>query len=334
MNHATTTVDRATGDALTAAAAVAVSAPSILNTQPWRWRIAPGRLDLLAERARRLTVTDPQGRMLVISCGAALHHARIALAAAGWSVHVARFPDAGQPDLLATLTMTGRTAVEAVATRLARAIPVRHTDRRPVSDRSLPAAAMDTIARAARAEGGLHILTTDQVLDLAAAARRAAELQANDPQVGAELAYWTGPSAPTGTGLPAEVLPDQPAQTTVPGRDFGRPGTLHIGTGHDRAAVYALLFGDADQPASWLRTGEALSAAWLTATSLGVSVVPLSDVVEIDHTRQTLRRLIAGLGHPHLVLRLGIADTEPAGHSHTARLPIPSVVDTSFEPPA
>jgi hypothetical protein len=291
-------------------------------------------LELFAERARQLTVTDPQGRMLIISCGAALHHARIALAAGGWSSDVARLPDAGQPDLLATLTVTGRIAVADVAARLAKAIPVRHTDRRPVSYRSLPAASLDTIARAARAEGGLHILTTDQVLDLASASCRAAEVQADDPDVAAELAYWTGPAAPTGTGLSSGVLPDRPAETTVPGRDFGRTGTLPIGTGHDQAALYGLLFGDADDPRSWLRTGEALSAAWLFATTLGVSIVPLSDAVEVDHTRQSLRRLIAGLGHPHLVLRFGIADAEPAGHARTARLPIMSVVDTAVEPPA
>src|SRR2546423_1059434 len=144
---------------------------------------------------------------------------------------------------------------------------------------------------AARAESGLPIFTPDQALELASAACRAAEVRAGDPRVAAELASWTGPAAPTGAGLPTGVLPDHPAQTTVPGRDFGRAGTLPIGTGHDKAAVYALLFGEADEPVNWLRTGEALSAAWLTATTLGVSVVPLSDVVEVVHTGQTLRHL-------------------------------------------
>jgi hypothetical protein len=192
---------------------------------------------------------------------------------------------------------------------------------------------MDSIAAAARAEGGLHIFTPGQALELAVAACRAAAVQADDPRVGEELACWTGTAAPIGTGLPTGVLPDHPAQTIVPGRDFGRAGTLPIGSGHDQAAVYALLFGDADEPASWLRSGEALSAAWLTATTLGVSVVPLSDVVEVTHTRQTLRRLIAGLGYPHLVLRLGVADPEQTGYVHTPRLATTPIVDTSAERP-
>jgi hypothetical protein len=319
-----------TGDALNGAAAAAGHAPSILNTQPWRWRIGSGRLELFAERSRQLPVTDPQGRLLAISCGAALHHARIALAAAGWSVRVVRLPDPDRSDLLATLTVTGPTPVSTASTRLADAILDRHTDRRPVSETPLPDAHLTAIVAAARAEANLHILTHDQVPALAAAVSRAAAVRADDPRVRAELAYWTGASAPTGTGLPAGVLPEHPAQTTVPGRDFGRTGTLHLGSGHDRAAVYALLFSAADDPVSWLRSGEALSAAWLTATTLGVSVVPLSDVVEVAFTRQRLRHLLTGLGCPHLVLRLGIADPEPAGYVHTPRLDT-ATVDASGE---
>jgi nitroreductase len=320
MKRATVIVDRPSGDVLAGAVAAAGHAPSILNTQPWRWQLEPGRLELSAERSRQLPATDPQGRFLTISCGAALHHARTALAAAGWSAHVTRLPGPDQPDLLATLTVTGPTPVSEAAARLAAAIPARHTDRRPVSETPLSDAYLNAIAAAARAETDLHILTHQQVPDLAAASCRAAAVQADDPRVRAELAYWTGTSTPTGTGLPDGVLPEHPAQTTVPGRDFGRTGTLPIGSGHDKAAVYALLFGTADDPLSWLRSGEALSAAWLTATTLGVSVVPLSDVVEVAYTRQTLRRILAGIGCPHLVLRLGIADTEPGGYVHTPRL--------------
>ncbi|MEU7876195.1 nitroreductase [Dactylosporangium sp. NPDC049140] len=331
MSHATTTVDRPRGDVLIGAAAAAGFAPSILNTQPWRWRLEPGRLQLFAERSRQLTVTDPQGRQLMISCGAALHHARTALAAAGWTAHVTRLPDTRQPDLLATLTVADPIAATEVAGRLARAIPARHTDRRPVSDQPLPAASVDAIAAAARAHSRLHIFTPDQALALASAAGRAAAVQADDPRVRAELAHWTGTAAPPGAGLPAEVLPEHPAQTTVPGRDFGRGGTLPIGTGHDKTAVYALLFGDADEPANWLRTGEALSAAWLTATTLGVSVVPLSHVIEVLPARLTLRRLINGLGSPHLVLRLGVADPEHPGYVHTPRLAATPTTDSSAE---
>ena len=174
----------------------------------------------------------------------------------------------------------------------------------------------------------MQILDRDQVLEVAATAGHADTVEAEDPEVRTELAYWTS-RADSGTGLPAEVLPEQPAQTTVPGRDFGRPGSLPIGPGHDRMAVYAMLHGDEDERDSWLRAGEALSAGWLTATRLGVSVVPLSAAVEVPGTRQTLRQMLSGIGFPYIALRLGIADPTQAGQPHTPRLATAQVVDTS-----
>ena len=99
---------RADGDILAWAAQVALRAPSILNTQPWRWRVADGVLELHADPQRRLEVIDPERRQSTISCGAALHHATTALAAAGCVVEVRRLPEANQPDLLACIRCTQR----------------------------------------------------------------------------------------------------------------------------------------------------------------------------------------------------------------------------------
>lgn len=316
--------------ALAQAASTATAAPSVHNTQPWRWRVEPDRLELLAVRDRQLTAADPGGRLLTLSCGIALHHARAALAAEGWAVEVRRLPDPARPDLLATLTGTGRAEAPADAMRLVQCMRVRHTDRRPVSDEAVPPEAVQTIVAAAGAEGArLQPLRPEQVLELAAAASRAAAAEADEAGVRAELEYWTSRQAPPGTGLTSEVLPEQPPQTTVPGRDFVNPGTLPIGPGHDRYAVYALLFGDDDEPESWLRGGEALSAAWLVATELGLGMVPLSGVVENVSTREALHRMISQLGYPYLVLRLGVPDPAHAGPPHTPRLPAEAVVDTS-----
>ncbi|HEY0701119.1 MAG TPA: nitroreductase [Micromonospora sp.] len=329
MADETSTTSQPLTTALIQVARTAGYAPSVHNTQPWRWRVLPDRLELFAVRDRQLSGIDPDGRLLMISCGAALDHARAALAAEGWASRVDRLPDPGDPDLLARLTPGERTSPPAGAMRAVQSMRVRHTDRRPVSDQPVPASALDAVREAAADHVSLPILSREQVLELAAAASQASAAEAEDPQIAEELRYWTSRATPAGTGVPAEVLPQEPPQTTVPGRDFGGPGTLPVGAGHDRAAVYAVLFGDEDEPDSWLRAGEALSAAWLTATALGISVVPLSWVVEVGGTRQTLRRLLAGLGHPYVVLRLGIMDPEHAGPPHTPRLPADQVVDTS-----
>ncbi|MFG1955180.1 hypothetical protein [Micromonospora sp. NPDC048830] len=166
----------------------------------------------------------------------------MALAAEGWSVRVERLPDSARSDLLANLIVTGQVPASADAVRLVRCVPQRRTDRRPVRDEEAPAGSVDAIVAAATAEGArLQVLTDDQVLELAAAAVTAAAVEAEDPQLRDELQYWTSRAAVRGAGLPAEVLPERAAQTTVPARDFGRAGTLPIGPGHDRGAVYALL---------------------------------------------------------------------------------------------
>ena len=86
-------------------------------------------------------------------------------------------------------------------------------------------------------------------------------------------------------------------------------------------AQYAVLHGGADSPPGWLLAGQALSAAWLTASELDVSVMPISSVVEVPVTRRALRELLAGRTWPYLVLRLGLTDPGDGGPVATPRLP-------------
>src|SRR6476469_370705 len=79
--------------ALTEAATAAGYAPSIHNTQPWRWRLAGHTLELFTDRSRVLAVTDPDARLATLSCGVALHHARMSLAAQGWQATTTRMPE-------------------------------------------------------------------------------------------------------------------------------------------------------------------------------------------------------------------------------------------------
>ena len=97
--------------ALANAAALAGYAPSIHNTQPWRWRVSENALDLFAVHSRQLAITDPDGRLAILSCGAALHHVRTALAAEGIGFDVTRLPDPTQPGLLARISLAERTRV-------------------------------------------------------------------------------------------------------------------------------------------------------------------------------------------------------------------------------
>jgi hypothetical protein len=218
---------------LAAAARTAGFAPSIHNTQPWRWRVSGDTVELWAVRRRQLPVTDPLGRMLAVSCGAALHHARLALAAEGWLATVARLPDPEQPDLLARITVTDRTPVTTGATRLLQTARIRHTDRRPVSDTPVDTAVLNELRTVARREGAnLHVLRREDVIALAGPASHAQHVEGTDESWAEELSYWAGGQRRDGLGVPDDVIPSAPPFTTVPGRDFSTTGTLPIGPGH------------------------------------------------------------------------------------------------------
>src|SRR5215831_15680122 len=85
------------------AVALAIRAPSIHNTQPWKFRLGHGLIELYADPSRQLPVADDSGRAMFVSCGAALVFARLALQNAGFVVSTRHTPDPGNPDHLATL---------------------------------------------------------------------------------------------------------------------------------------------------------------------------------------------------------------------------------------
>ena len=90
-------------DVLKAAVQLACRAPSLHNSQPWQWVADGARLHLYVDHSRILYSTDKSGREALISCGAVLDHLRVAMAAAGWTANVDRFPDPNNLDHLASL---------------------------------------------------------------------------------------------------------------------------------------------------------------------------------------------------------------------------------------
>ncbi|GGN60630.1 NAD(P)H nitroreductase [Actinoplanes lobatus] len=310
--------------ALVQAADAGRFAPSIHNTQPWRWVVRDGALELYGVAERQLHEQDPSGRMLLLSCGTALHHARVALDAEGWSHEVEYSAD----EPLAVVRPVRQVPVRPEATRHFQMLQVRRTDRRTVTDERLPADTLRHLVKITEEAGGrLHVLGRDQVIALAVAVDRAQHAESADGRLVAETAAWVGGERAEGTGIPASALPEEVPLTTVAERDFGTKGTLAAGDGHDRAATYAVLYGDGDSPEDWLRAGEALSALWLAATEQAVNLLPLSGPVEIAYTRRTLRRMLGDVGFPYLAMRLGTLDPAHSAPPRTPRLPAGQIID-------
>jgi len=129
-------------------------APSIHNSQPWHWTVGRSVVHLTADRQRWLPATDADGRDLALSCGAALHHLRVALAAAGVHASVHRMPDPGGRDRLATLELSPGVATD-VDLELAAAIVRRRTDRRPFGDWSVSGESRQRLETAATEQGAI-----------------------------------------------------------------------------------------------------------------------------------------------------------------------------------
>src|SRR5690349_23272305 len=92
---------RIKNEAFYEAVVAAGRAPSACRTQPWQWQIRDGALDLLMVLGRTSGAPGPEERLATMTCGAALHHALLTLAARGWRVSAVRWPEETSPSHLA-----------------------------------------------------------------------------------------------------------------------------------------------------------------------------------------------------------------------------------------
>jgi nitroreductase len=295
-------------DLLVGAVQTAGQAPSIHNSQPWRFRVGKDRVDLYADRSRRLHATDVDGRDLLLSCGAALHHMRLALSES-WQLTVRRFPSVENPDHLATVELKTRTPGAGNPALLA-AIPERRTDRRPFTEWPVPQAFLRELIEAASDQGAVLRSVTEprSVRVLQAVAAAAATAQGQVPGYHAELAQWTRFRG--SAGLPASSLLLDSEVKVLAGRRFP-PGELARGeAGQPDRAILLILGTASDDRLSQLRAGEALSAVLLQATHHGLATCPVSQAMENRATRQAVQDLVVdGTMCPQIVLRLGWAPT-------------------------
>lgn len=323
-----------------AAVEAAGLAPSIHNTQPWRWRFREDTLELFADLDRALPVADPDHRQLLVSCGAALLNAWLSLRAAGLDVEVGELPDG--PDIttgrLATLTIIGLRPPTEEESQLAAAITRRHTDRRPFDAAELPTGEIRTLRRAAEAEGcWLASLTTEQSrVELAVLLARADWVERHDTAYQDELASWMRDDPNATDGVPRAAAPaTEGRRSEFPLRSFvpaGDPGTAdeageQAREKHVEHPGVLVLGTDADGPADRLRAGRALGRVLLAATAGGLATSPLGQAVDIEATRALVRSVTGGAGHTQMILRVGYPDQAAAALPPTNRRPLSEILD-------
>lgn len=295
------------GLALRECVQAAIAAPSIYNSQPWQFRLRDGAIEVFADRRNLLNVIDPTGRELLMSVGAAVLNARVAMRALGRQPMLRLFPVRGEPDLVAQIRPGRFVAGSETAQSLARAIPRRRTNRRPFTNIRVPAEVIAELAAAARAEGAVLSMasgrTRDALLDVVRTAQ--GRLRAR-PGYLAELAEWTMSGGNRTDGVPPEAFGPWSAADAVPLRDLGlvQPVRRRRTMRFERSPTIVMLSTRDDGPASWVRAGQAMERVLLTATVRGLSNTPMTQPLEVED----LRRLVLDPARGHVaqaILRLG-----------------------------
>jgi nitroreductase len=312
-------------ETIRAALALAVRAPSIHNSQPWLWRLGEHTVHLYADAGRHLPHTDPARRELILSCGAALQHFTMALAALGWQAQVHRLPNPADPDHLASIELIACAGSEQDIA-LAAAIPRRRTDRRWYSSWPVPGGDLALMAsRAAR--NGVMLRRVESPRSLGALMADAMREHAGDTEYLAELAMWSGRYGSV-AGVPARNTP-VPSHADFPARVFAGPALPQPpgAEARDDAGVVVVLATATDDNLALLRAGEATGVVLLTATALGLSSCPLTEPLEIDATRDTVRSTVLdGDGFPQMLMRIGWAPLNADPLPATPRRPLSEVV--------
>jgi hypothetical protein len=295
------------------AAQQAALAPSIHNTQPWRFRIEPGALEIYGDLTRQLTVLDPLARQLVISCGCAAFNARVGLAEFGWRARVDRAIDLDPAQPLCRIVASGGQLAWLALGDLAGEIARRHTNRREFAPDPVPPDVVEQLVAAAEQECAelLPITRADDRLALADLSQRADRIENADPAYRAELRYWTTDDPRRADGVPAMAVPHVggDAGDELPIRDFDTRGMGWLPTHTHSVRTQSLfLLGTAgNRPIDWLRAGEALQRVLLVLTRNGFAASPLTQVVEVSETHLQLRERLGLRWHPHVLLRAGRA---------------------------
>jgi nitroreductase len=302
---------------------VVTRAPSMHNSQPWRFRLRDGGIDLLVDPGR-LPVADASGWAARIACGAALYNLRLALAVRGTPAVVGLMPEHADANLLARLTPDTPRRPLPVEVGLYRAIPRRHSNRGPFADRPVPADVRAALLAAARAEDAwLDLLLGPAAVAAAAGLVQAAhDLLGRDPAYQAELSGWVRRDAAATDGVPVTAGGPAPRPfDLLPRRDFGG-AQLPAHRDFEREPLVAVLGSAGDWPADQVTAGQALQRVLLTATDRGLAASLFSQPIEVGSVREQLRLALSRPVTPQMLVRFGYAPSAPP----TPRRPVAEVV--------
>ena len=298
----------------------AILAPSNRNTQPWRFSATSDQITIHADFSRWQRVSDAHRRELYISLGCALENLLVALEHFGIGHVVTRAPGADDESIAAQVAILDRPTPTAARTALLAAIARRHTHhgrylRRPVAEGVLARLA------ACKAEHDLDLLLTSSVRVRRAVDRLMLEgdaLAFASPRYRRELAECIGEGSFGGPWL-LSLAQEFAVAHLGARRTVGRGDRTALAS----SPVFGLISGRSGSTEARIKAGQLLERVFLAATALGLSLQPVSQLLEIDSVRVKFSQLFRAGGVPLMTFRLGYADTPPL---RTPRRPLEDVL--------
>ena len=299
---------------------VAARAPSVHNTQPWRFTVTEQAIELYADPGRQL-LEDPAGREMIISCGAALLGLRLAIRSLGYRPEVDLFPEPGQRRLLARVRAGRPAPMTSDERAMLKAVPHRHTHRGAFEPGPLPGGLLARLQHDVTAEGatlavidnGLAYQRLSAILTAWSRRRDLYPTSHAEIQSRAETWRWTREAdSEARDGVPAHAFPAAAGRETggLPQRDFdlGR-GWGFPASGGPPSPVTAVLVTPGEDEESWLRAGQALQRLLLRAASQWVFASLQTEPLQSTSVRAQIRGSLALAGAPQLLLELGVVRT-------------------------
>jgi nitroreductase len=301
----------------------AILAPSSHNSQPWCFSVDDGGVDVLADEDRWLSVADPDRRELYISVGCALENLLVAAEEFGFDHEEVYVPD----DAPADATRVARVVLSPGGSRspqrggLFEALTERSTNHGPyrgsVSDERLAE------FEAAVTDPDLWVrFVTDEPRKktIGELVTRADRRQFEDPDYRRELGEWIGNGALATSWLKAKL-----GQLAVTHLDIGDRQAAKDSVLVESAPVVVALGSDTDGRGARVRVGQTFERLALLATTEGLAVHPMSQVLEVSDLRAELTETLGvEEGFVQHLFRLGYADPEG---DRSSRRPLSAVLD-------
>ena len=295
----------------------AILAPSLHNSQPWAFAVEGSEARIFADSARWLRWADSDQRNLRISLGCALQNLVTAAAHFGHAARVEYYPVAENPMLAARVSIdfnerTGRLD----GFRLFDAITTRRTNHGPYSLEPLSRHLLNNLDACCVEEGVFVRFTDDPVI-----LRRFAELQCradvdrfSNREYVKELEIWHQEGAYSVVWF-LKKLHEVAC--------IAKSGACPVRTLKD-APVLGMIGTTADDATSHLRAGRTFQRILLRAESLGLSVEPISYVLEEPLMRGEAARLVLSENvHAQIAFTLGYGLERPPT---TRRRPLGDVI--------